>query len=156
MSAAHDAVLTFTRRQIAKALASAAILGGAQFSAHCAKAFGIFRVDVDPPAGSILSTLTLVNSGTATQAAGVPTQTFGWVFKDGDIAPGTAPKFSASGVSQRFSAGLQSYWPSGCLKFAAFMLLPTFSLRGGAALAGDDLLRRLLAGGIEPNPERCV
>ena len=135
MSAAHDAVLTFTRRQIAKALASAAILGGAQFSAHCAKAFGIFRVDVDPPAGSILSTLTLVNSGTATQAAGVPTQTFGWVFKDGDIAPGTAPKFSTSGVAQRFSAGLQSYWPSGCLKFAAFMLLPTFSLRGGAAQA---------------------
>ena len=92
-------------------------------------------MDVDPPAGSILSTLTLVNSGTATQAAGVPTQTFGWVFKDGDIAPGTAPKFSTSGVAQRFSAGLQSYWPSGCLKFAAFMLLPTFSLRGGAAQA---------------------
>ena len=88
-------------------------------------------MDVDPPAGSILLTLTLVNSGTATQAAGVPTQTFGWVFKDGDIAPGTAPKFSTSGVAQRFSAGLESYWPSGCLKFAAFMLLPTFNLRGG-------------------------
>lgn len=126
-------LLIFTRRQIAKTLASAFLLGGAQFSRHCANALGFSGEAVAAPAGSALATLTLVNSGGATQPSGVPTQTFGQPFKDGDIAPGTAPQFTVAGVSQPFSAGLQSYWPSGCLKFATFMLLPTFSLAAGAS-----------------------
>lgn len=128
-----ESLLIFTRRQIAKTLASAFLLGGAQFSRHCANALGFSGEAVAAPAGSALATLTLVNSGGATQPSGVPTQTFGQPFKDGDIAPGTAPQFTVAGVSQPFSAGLQSYWPSGCLKFATFMLLPTFSLAAGAS-----------------------
>jgi hypothetical protein len=128
-----ESLLIFTRRQIAKTLASAFLLGGAQFSRHCANALGFWGEAVAAPAGSALATLTLVNSGGATQPSGVPTQTFGQPFKDGDIAPGTAPQFTVAGVSQPFSAGLQSYWPSGCLKFATFMLLPTFSLAAGAS-----------------------
>jgi hypothetical protein len=122
-----ESLLIFTRRQIAKTLASAFLLGGAQFSRHCANALGFSGEAVAAPAGSALATLTLVNSGGATQPSGVPTQTFGQPFKDGDIAPGTAPIFTVSGVTQPFSAGMQSYWRSGYLKFATFMLLPTFS-----------------------------
>lgn len=81
------------------------------------------------------TTMTLVNDGGSTQAANVPSKLFGWGFRDGDIAPGAAPIFTVSSVVQPFSAGLQAYWPSGCLKFATFMLLPTFSLGAGASQA---------------------
>jgi hypothetical protein len=74
---------------------------------------------------------TLTNDGSSTQAAGVATQTIGLPFKQGDIASGNVPEFTVSSVAQPFSAGLQSYWTDGSLKFVSVMLLPTFSLAAG-------------------------
>ena len=83
-------------------------------------------------AAGALATLTLVNDGGSTQAANQPTQTFGWIFKDGDICSGGAPQFldSVAGA-QPFSASpanARRYYPSGCLMFASFMIKPTFSV----------------------------
>jgi hypothetical protein len=108
MDNTRESLLIFTRRQIAKTLASAFLLGGAQFSRHCANALGFLGEAVAAPASSALAMLTLVNSGGSTQPSGVPTQSFGRPFKDGDIAPGAAPQFTVAGVRQAFSAGLQS------------------------------------------------
>src|SRR5436190_2772485 len=81
---------------------------------------------------NVLATLDLVNDYSTLQVAGVPTPTFGWVFKQGDIPAGTAPKFLVGGATQTFSAGLQRYWPDGSLMRATFMLLPTLSVQSGA------------------------
>lgn len=81
--------------------------------------------------GGTLATMTLVNDGNTMMAAGQPTQTFGWIFKDGDICAGAAPQFMDGATPQPFSASPASarrYWPSGCLMFASFMLKPTFSV----------------------------
>jgi hypothetical protein len=87
-----------------------------------------------PPAASgQITSLTLLNTSAGQQPAGTPTPTFGWVFRDGDIAPGTAPTFTLNGAVQPFSAGLQTYWPSGCLKYAAFALLPTSAVAGSVS-----------------------
>src|SRR6266576_3170303 len=80
--------------------------------------------------GANLATLTLVNTSGSTQAAQTVSPIFGWCFKDGDIAAGTAPVFNVSGVAQPYSWGCQVYWTSGCLKFAAFMARWTFTVAG--------------------------
>src|SRR5271165_6651407 len=65
--------------------------------------------------------MTLLQDGAV--AGGVPTNTFGWVFRPGDIPAGHAPKFQVSGVTWGYSHGLQTYWPDGSLKWAAFSLM---------------------------------
>jgi len=124
-----------TRRQIAKALAGAFVVGASQFATRRVRAFlaGGRGGGAGASAPATAMTMTFVNSGASRQPAGVPTQTFGQPFKDGDIPVGSVPAFIVNGVRQPYSVGLQSYWPSGCLKFAAFMLLPTFSLNPGAS-----------------------
>ena len=72
-------------------------------------------------ASSFPTTMTLVQDGTV--AGGVPTQSFGWVFRPGDIPAGHAPLFKVGGVTWPYSAGLQTYWPDGSLKWAAFALM---------------------------------
>lgn len=59
--------------------------------------------------------------------AGVPTQTWGQEFHDGDMPVGSVPTLTIAGVAQPYSAGLQSYWPSGCLKFCTLIMIPTAS-----------------------------
>ena len=59
--------------------------------------------------------------------AGMPTQTFGQAFHDGDIPVGSVPTLTIAGVSQPFSAGIQAYCPSGCLSFCVLMVNPTVS-----------------------------
>jgi hypothetical protein len=71
--------------------------------------------------GSFPTTMTLVQDGTV--AGGVPTQSFGWVFRPGDIPAGHAPLFKVAGVTWDYSHGLQTYWPDGSLKWAAFSLM---------------------------------
>lgn len=80
-------------------------------------------------AAAFSTSITFVNeSNSVTMPAGQSTACFGFCFRDGDIPPGTAPIFTVSSTVQTFSAGLQTYWPSGFLKYASFMLLPTFSV----------------------------
>jgi hypothetical protein len=82
------------------------------------------------------TTMTLVNdSGSTSVPAGTPTQTFGWVFRDGDVPPTQAPVFTVGGVVQPYSAGLQRYYPSGCLMRCSFVLRPTFVLGASASQA---------------------
>lgn len=83
--------------------------------------------------GTTLATITFVNDSASTQPAGIPTHTFYVPFKDGDICGGSTPKFLDGVTVQKFSWGLQSYWNSGCLKGATFMLLPTFSVAGSGS-----------------------
>lgn len=127
--------MIFSRRRVARTLAGAVLLDRSGLVAHIDKALAARRNGSGAAPRGYLTSLTLLNGATATQQAGVPTQTFGWIFKDGDIPAGTAPIFSANGVAQPFSTGLQTYWPSGCLKFASFMLLPTFGITGRGARA---------------------
>lgn len=101
--------------------------------AERARAFLLRRGGGGSVASNQIATMTLLNTSGSPQPAGTPTPIFGWVFKDGDITPGAAPAFTLGGVTQPFSAGLQTYWPSGYLKFAAFMLRPTASIAGGAS-----------------------
>jgi hypothetical protein len=80
--------------------------------------------------------ITLVNSGGSTQSAGAVMQPFGLPFRDGDMTPSQVPVFTVSSVSQPFSYGLRSYYPSGNLRFVSIMLLQTgFSLGAGASIA---------------------
>jgi len=90
------------------------------------------------PAGALSTTVTFVNDGVSTQAAGQPTQTFGWIFKDGDICSGDAPRFLVGATVQKFSASpanARRYYASGCLMFSTFSILPTFSVKAGASQA---------------------
>jgi hypothetical protein len=74
-------------------------------------------------AGSFPTTMTLVQDGAV--AGGVPTQSFGWVFRPGDMPAGHVPVFTGPGsVVWGFSAGLWTYWPDGSLRWAAFALMP--------------------------------
>jgi hypothetical protein len=73
-------------------------------------------------AGSLLSTMTLVNTSATIQAADFITPMFGWVFHKGHIPSGTAPIFKSGTTPQAYSWGMQSYWSDGSLKFASFML----------------------------------
>jgi hypothetical protein len=82
-----------------------------------------------------LTTMTLVNTSGAAQAANFVTPVFGMTFPDGIITPGTAPSFTISGTPQLFSWGLQSYWPSGYLRHASFMFLCGSSIAGSGTLA---------------------
>ncbi len=79
--------------------------------------------------------MTVTNNSGTTMPAGVPTQTFGQPFRQGDIPAGMVPKFTVSGVTQTYSVGLPTYWADGSLKFASFMLLPTFSVPGNSSQA---------------------
>ena len=72
-------------------------------------------------ASTFPTTLTLVQDGAV--AGGVPTNTFGWVFRPGDIPAGHAPKFQIGGATWGYSHGLQTYWPDGSLKWCAFALM---------------------------------
>jgi hypothetical protein len=64
--------------------------------------------------------------------AGMPTQTFGQVFHDGDVPVGSVPTLTIGGVAQPFSAGMQAYHPSGCLRFCTLVVNPT--VNGNATL----------------------
>jgi hypothetical protein len=141
MSEAAKAVLRFTRREIGKALAAALGLGLLPPAADAFRPHFFPGGAVGSSPGTI-ATLMLVNTSGTMQPAGQPTQTFGWLFNDGDVPVGSVPVFKAGGVTQSFSAGPLNpganpgtYWPSGCLKHATFMLLPTFSVTGSGSQA---------------------
>lgn len=124
-----------TRRQFLSATAIGAALAANTIAAQGASGTLLIQVGGGLPGGQGLATLTLLNTSSMTQAAGVPTPTFGWVFKQGDIPAGTAPVFVINGIAQPYSAGLQTYWPDGSLKFATFMLLPNAPVAGNASQA---------------------
>lgn len=84
---------------------------------------------------SFPTTFNLTNNSGSSQAAGVPMHPFGQPFRDGDMPPGSIPVYTVGGVSQPYSYGLRSYFPSGNLRFVSIMLLPTFSLAGNASVA---------------------
>ena len=117
-------------------------------------------------ASSFPTTMTLVQDGSI--AGGVPTQTFGWVFRPGDITAGHTPLFRVSGVTWPYSAGLQTYWPDGSLKWAAFSLMVPSGVKpsqgssikvtisdGGAgswpAASGRSLVRDVYRQGLQIN-----
>jgi hypothetical protein len=127
-SEAAKAVLRFTRREVGKVLAVALGLGLLPRAADAFRPHSFSGGAVGSPSGTI-TTFILVNSGGST--AGVPTQTFGMPFIDGDMPAGSAPVFKIGGVSQPYSYGLRSYWPSGNLKFVSIMLAPTANLPTG-------------------------
>lgn len=119
------------------ALAATSFAASAQFpsAVMVGGVTGNLSIQIAPARGGI-ATLTFINTSTTTAVpAGTPTPVFGWVFKDGDIPPGTAPVFSVGAQQQPFSAGLQEYWPSGCLKRCSFMLLTTSPTSPGGSLA---------------------
>ncbi len=84
------------------------------------------------PPGSTLATLTLVNeSGASSTVAGMPTSSFGWIFKKGDIpnASTNAPVFkdAVTGNALAFSASvpeMRRYWPDGSLLYCVFAIIP--------------------------------
>ncbi len=85
--------------------------------------------------GLLSTTITLQNDSGSAQAAGAPTEFTGWLFKDGDIC-GSAPIFvdAANDTTvQPYSAGMQTYFPSGCLMKATFVWMPTFSIAGNGS-----------------------
>lgn len=90
-------------------------------------------------AQAALCTLPLQNPGGVALPMVQPTRTIGWVFKDGDIPPGAAPTLSTP-----FSAGLQTYWPSGCLRKTTLMLM------GPAISAGTTESVSIGSGGAWP------
>lgn len=82
------------------------------------------------------TTFLITNDGGSTQAAGQPTQMFGMVFPDGGVCSGAAPVFKDHGTGnvQKFSySTAQTFWPSGCLMFDGFMLLPDFSVAASSS-----------------------
>ncbi len=88
-----------------------------------------------PPPGTI-ATKTFINNSGSTQAAGQPTKMFGMTFVDGDMCSGAAPIFLDGTTPQPFSASpanARVYWNSGCLRFASFVLVPTFSVAGSGS-----------------------
>lgn len=91
-------------------------------------------VEVHNTGSTVLTTLTVQNTTATAQAAG-PGQTFGWVFKKGDIPTGTAPIFLVNGVVQPYSTGLQTYWNDGSLRFASFLPEWTFSIAANGSQA---------------------
>src|SRR5260221_1986158 len=77
---------------------------------------------------SLNITIPFVNDGRSTQAAGVPTHTFNQGFKDGDVCSGNAPVFKDGSTVQKFSASppnARRYYPTACLMFALFQIVPT-------------------------------
>ncbi len=82
-----------------------------------------------------LSTLTVVNDSASTQTAGTWFLFRGHPFRQSDIPAGTAPQFLVSGVPQPYSWGGQVAWPDGSLKFASFLIRPTFSLNAAGTQA---------------------
>lgn len=143
--------LSITRRSLLRSVAGSAALLPA--SGVAAPFLFRFAGSGAPSAGIVhLSNLTLANTSGSTQPAGVPTPIFGWLFPDGDIAVGTAPQFLVGGSAVPFSAGLQTYWPSGCLKFAAFMLLPGFSISGN----GSQVVQIWNGGSWPPSSSRTL
>ncbi len=83
--------------------------------------FLTYAVQSTLAASSFPTTMSLVQDGSL--AGGVPTNSFGWVFRPGDIPKGHAPLFQVADVTWGYSAGLQTYWPDGSLKWAAFSLM---------------------------------
>ncbi len=67
------------------------------------------------------TTIKIIQDGAI--AGGVPTQSYGQVFRPGDIPVGHAPLFKVRGVTWSYSHGLQTYWPDGSLKWFAYALM---------------------------------
>jgi hypothetical protein len=132
MSEIRKAVLRFTRRSIGKALLAALTLGVLPQAVEAFRPhlFGGGVAGSGPPPGTI-TTFTLLG----TQTSGVPTQTFGMPFVDGDMPAGSAPVFKIGGSAQPYSYGLRAYFPSGNLRFVSIMLLPNVSISGSATVS---------------------
>jgi hypothetical protein len=109
-------------------------------------------IQAPAPLAGAFATRNFVNDGTTAQPAGIPTKSFGMLFKDGDICNGAAPTFLDRNTPQPFSASPQNarvFYPDGCLRFATFMLRPTFSVAPGGTHAVA-----ITGGGSWPAPSR--
>lgn len=100
--------------------------------------------------GTLLTTMTLVNTSGSTQAANFVTDIFGHPFKKGDIpngCTGGAPQFQlTNGTNVPFSEGLAPFcWSDGSLKWAPFMLRVPTSIAGSGSLTIN-----ILSGGSTP------
>ncbi len=99
------------------------------------------------------TTTVFVNDGATTVTGGAPTQSIGHIFRGdykgittGDIPPGHAPRFTdSSSRVWTYSAGLQTYWPDGSLRFAAFILMPP---AGVSITAGGSITLTVSDGGF--------
>lgn len=98
----------------------------------------------------VLTTITLINSGGSTQAAGKVTQVMGCPFKQGDIPSGQWPKFQttigATSVKCTILNNLATYWPDGSLKYVPVVLMLPSSIASSGTLSID-----VLAGGSLPS-----
>ncbi len=167
MTEAKRALLIYTRREIAKALAAAMLIGGGPMASVLAWSHG-----VSSDGGStIITTMKLANNTGSTIPAGTFVM-FGHPFKKGDISnawsptntSGTAPIFKIGGVIQPYSWGCQTYHRNNLapfdgatpsLQFACFLLRTTVSIpttgstldiyNGGTAPAGRRALSDVYA-----------
>lgn len=98
--------------------------------------------------GTLLTTMTLLNTSGAVQAVGSCTQIFGHPFKKGQIASGDAPIFKTSGgTTIPYSVSvLKATWNDGSLKHAAFMLRLPVTIAGNGSLTVN-----IYSGGTYPS-----
>lgn len=87
-----------------------------------------------PPAGSVITTVTLVNgSGTATPSEFFP-KMFGLPLKKGDMPSGQYPSFFLPGdIPCAASFGPPTFWPDGSMRFVPVLLRVPTSLAGSSS-----------------------
>ena len=135
-------MLRVSRRNI---LASSAAIAAVATGTGCAEALVQRR-----PGSRGLTTITLVNTGTATLNAGSVTQLIGCPFKKGDIVRGSWPQFQlpdGTSVPCTILDKLATTWSDGSLKFVPVMLSVPEQVPGNGTLEVA-----VLSGGQMPLP----
>lgn len=88
-----------------------------------------------PAAGTLLTTLTLVNGSTTEQAAGFVSPMFGQPFKQGDIPAGEYPTFTlADDTPVPATIHSVTSWPDGSMKWCGVLLRVPASVAGSGSL----------------------
>lgn len=99
------------------------------------------------PGGSLLTTLTLVNTSGSEQSANFVSPMFGQPFKQGDVPSGEYPKWELTdGTPCPATVWGVTTWPDGSMKFCAAMIRVPTTIAGSGSLTIN-----VLNGGSEPS-----
>jgi len=91
---------------------------------------------IPPAGGTVVSTITLVNTSGSTQAANFVSPMFGVPFKQGVMPSGQYPKFAIASGGAACPATLWNYstWPDGSMMFCGAMIQVPSSIAGSGTL----------------------
>lgn len=141
-------MLTVSRRNLLASATALVALTGATACAEALLAKKVARRD-RIPTGAV-TTITIINTSSATVSAGSVTQLIGCPFKRGDIARGTWPQFQLSdgtNVPCTILHRLARNWKDGSLKFVSVLLSIPEPIAGNSSVTVN-----VLPNGTMPSP----